>query len=91
MAFSRGAPAGDYTINLHLYRHNSGPLPMSAVVAIGIKLTPDAPLRSILTETVDLLHQGQEVTVARFSLDDIGSVVPGSLHDLPRRLRSGPG
>lgn len=91
MAFSRGAPAGDYTINLHLYRHNSGPLPMSAVVVIGIKLSPDAPLRSIVTERVDLAHQGQEVTVARFSLDDIGSVVPGSLHDLPRRLRSGPG
>ncbi len=91
MAFSRGAPAGDYTVNLHLYRHNSGPLPMSAVVVIGIKLSPDAPLRSIVTERVDLAHQGQEVTVARFSLDDIGSVVPGSLHDLPRQLRSGPG
>jgi hypothetical protein len=91
MAFSRGAPAGDYTVNLHLYRHNSGPLPMTAVVAISIKMSPNAPLRAIITENVNLLQQGQEITVTRFSLDDVGSLVPGSVHDLPRPLRSGPG
>jgi hypothetical protein len=64
---------------------------MTAVVAISIKMSPNAPLRAIITENVNLLQQGQEITVTRFSLDDVGSLVPGSVHDLPRPLRSGPG
>ena len=90
LVYSFPVANGGYTVNLHLYRHNSGPLPMTAVVAISIKMSPNAPLRAIITENVNLLQQGQEITVTRFSLDDVGSLVPGSVHDLPRPLRSGP-
>ena len=32
MAFSRGTPAGDYTVNLHLYRNRSGESPIAVEV-----------------------------------------------------------
>lgn len=88
VAFSRGIPAGAYTVNLHLYRNNSGVAPVTAQVSIGLKKDPEAPLVAIAQESVDLTHVGQEYTVLRLSLDDNGKLVPGSLHYLPRALRS---
>ncbi len=88
VAFTRGTPAGAYTVNLHLYRNNAGRLPISAVVVVSVKPAPDSPARSIASEKVDLVHVGQEVTVVRFSLDDSGNLVPGSIHQLQRGLRT---
>jgi len=88
VAFSRGTPAGAYTINLHLYRNNSGVVPITAMVSVGLKKDPNAPLQTIAEESVMLSHVGQEHTVLRLSLDDNGKLVPGSVHDLPRLLRS---
>ncbi len=88
VAFSRGTPAGAYTINLHLYRNNSGIAPITAMVSVGLKKDPNAPLQTIAEESVMLSHVGQEHTVLRLSLDDNGKLVPGSVHNLPRLLRS---
>ncbi|MFQ5776206.1 MAG: hypothetical protein ACE5GS_16940 [Kiloniellaceae bacterium] len=87
VAYTRGIPAGAYTVNLHLYRNNAGRLPIPAVVAVSAKPAPDSPLRSIATRRVDLVRVGQELTVVRFSLDAAGGLVPGSVHELPRALR----
>ena len=35
-----------------------------------------------------LKRSGQELTVFRFSLDDEGRLISGSVHDLPQPLRS---
>jgi hypothetical protein len=35
-----------------------------------------------------MLHEGQETTVFRFQLDEDGDLIAGSVHDLPRALRS---
>ncbi len=88
VAFTRGTPAGAYTVNLHLYRNNAGRLPISAVVVVSVKSTPDSPARPIASEKVDLVHVGQEVTVVRFSLDDSGNLMPDSIHQLQRGLRT---
>ncbi len=88
IAYSRGIPAGEYTVNLHLYRSRSAQLPLPAVVTVGVKADPDAALLPIVRVEVDLVRVGQEVTVVRFSLDASGGLVPGSIHDLPRELRS---
>lgn len=88
MAFSRGTPAGEYTVNVHLYRDNSGRLPLPAVVAVSVKARPDSVIQPIATERVELARVGQELTVVRFSLDETGQLVPGSSHRLPRRLRA---
>lgn len=88
VAFSRGIPAGEYTVNLHLYRSKHRYLPISAVVAVGIKADRDAALLPIATGNVELVRVGQEITVVRFSIDEHGMLVPGSIHELQRELRA---
>lgn len=88
VAYSRGAPAGDYTVNLHLYSNNAGQLPVEAVVAVGVRRTPDDPAQPIATERVPLGRVGEELTVVRFSIDDTGGLTPGSIHKVPKELRS---
>ncbi len=87
IAYSRGTPAGEYTVNLHLYRDNTHRPPIPARVVISVKADPDSPMKPIATERVELARVGQEITVARFSLDAAGKLVPGSLHRLQRGLR----
>jgi hypothetical protein len=87
-AFSRGAPAGEYTVNLHLYRNDSERLPISAVVTVSILTDAERGATSIATEKVELVRAGEELTVVRFSLDEAGNLVPGSRHRLQRGLRS---
>lgn len=88
MAFSRGAPAGAYTVNLHLYRGKPGILPVEAVVVVSVKRPEGRSVAPIATETVRLSRVGQEITALRFSLNADGDLVAGSLHQLPRPLRS---
>ncbi len=88
VAYSRGLPAGEYTINLHLYRDRTGDLPLSVVVEVGLKTSPSASVRRILTRKVDLTRVGEELTVVRFALDSAGQFMPASVHELPRQLRS---
>ena len=88
MAFSRGMPAGEYTVNLHLYANRDGVQPVPAKVRIGIKRSADSNLTEIARADIELARVGQEITVARFRLDASGALVPGSLHDLQRPLRA---
>ena len=88
IAYSRGIPAGDYTVNLHLYRDHAGRLPVRAIVVVSIKKDAASPMRTIARQELELVRVGEERTVVRFSLDDSGELVPGSVHDLPRDLRS---
>ena len=88
IAFSRGAPAGEYTVNLHLYRDLSGRLPIPAVVVVSVRPDRDGAATAITTEHVELDHVGQELTVVRFVLDEGGGLVPGSVHQLPKVLRT---
>ena len=88
VAFSRGTPAGEYTVNAHLYRNQSAGTPIEVVVAVSVKATRDASLRPVATRRIQLAQVGQEITAMRFTLDDAGNLVAGSIHDLPRLLRS---
>jgi len=88
IAFSRGAPEGEYTVNLHLYSNSDSRRTVPAQVVVGIKKDEQRAMQIIYNKQVELAHIGQEVTVVRFSLDDHAQLLPGSIHDLPRRLRS---
>lgn len=88
IAFSRGAPAGEYTVNLHLYRNADYRQTVPAEVVVGIKKRESDPMTVIHRANVELQHTGQEITIARFSLDKDSNLVPNSLHDLPKKLRS---
>ncbi|MGE3289769.1 MAG: hypothetical protein AB7I59_02730 [Geminicoccaceae bacterium] len=86
-AYARGAPAGEYTVNLHLYHPSSA---LGAVpVSVAITLRPGVGAGSVhaVTREVLLERSGQEFTVARFTLDARGRLVPGSIHALTRPLR----
>lgn len=84
-AYTRGAPPGEYIVNLHLYSNAEQVYPVSVEVAVSVRM--DGGMRNILHRKVNLTHNDQEVTVARFSLDADGALVPGSIHDLPKVLR----
>lgn len=86
--YSRGIPSGEYTINLHLYRSESQHLPLTVTVVVSLKPDKTSSAKQILVTKKTLLSVGQEVTVYRFSLDENGHLVTGSVHDLPRLLRN---
>ena len=88
VAYSRGVPAGDYTINLHLYRNLSGEAAVEAEVSVSVRPSAGGTVKKIASKKLSLVALGQESTALRFSLDQDGAVVPGSLHDLPKALRS---
>ena len=87
-SYSRGVPAGEYTINLHLYRNLTDVYPIPAVVAVSVKNSPSLPARQILSTKLDMAHEDQELTALRFKLDDKGHLISGSVHNLPRPLRA---
>lgn len=87
-SYSRGVPAGEYTVNVHLYRNGSQHFPLPVTVEVSIKGTASASAQRVLNTKLDLLREGQETTVFRFQLDEQGDVMAGSVHDLPRALRS---
>lgn len=88
VSYSRGIPEGEYTVNLHLYRDLSGKLPINANVVVSIKPSPDQAAKQVLATKVLLKTEGEEVTAFRFSLDQKARLVKGSVHDLPKPLRS---
>lgn len=89
ISFSRGIPAGEYTVNLHLYRDESGTTMIPVTVTVSVKADPDRGTKQILLSEVNLEHEGQEITVFRFTLNKDGELVNGSVHALPKALRQG--
>ncbi len=88
VSYSRGTPAGDYTVNLHLYRDLSGVLPVPVTVVVSVKPSPEQAAKQILATKVALKQEGQELTAFRFALDESDRLVRGSVNDLPRALRA---
>lgn len=90
VSYSRGIVPGEYTVNLHLYRNEEKARgPVTATVLVSVKANENRGAKQILMSEVDLEREGQEVTVFRFSLDESGELVPGSVHGLPKALRGG--
>ena len=88
VSYSRGIVAGEYTVNVHLYRNNTqlSTVPVTAVVSV--KTPTGHTAKQLLTSKVDLRHIGQEITVFRFRLTEKGDLEAGSVHALPKPLRS---
>ena len=88
VAYSRGIPAGAYTVNVHLYRNPSRVYPVPVTVITSVKRTAQDSARRVVVDEVELRREGEELTVHRFELDEAGNLVPGSVHDLQRDLRA---
>lgn len=88
ISYSRGIPAGEYTVNIHLYRNAGGVLPIPVTVVTSVKKSSTEGARQLLASKFELEREGSEVTVYRFRLSDSGDLVPGSVHSLQRNLRA---
>lgn len=86
-SYSRGAPPGEYAVNVHLYRNRAGTYPVPATIVVSLKRPGDKAAKQILATKLDLDHQGQESTAFRFNLDEKAKLVAGSVHNLPKPLR----
>jgi hypothetical protein len=87
-SYSRGIHAGEYTVNLHLYRNPSGTYPVPVTVVTSVKGSTEQSARQLLASEVPLATEGEEMTVYRFQLSDNGQLVPGSVHSLLKPLRT---
>lgn len=88
ISYSRGLIAGEYTVNVHLYRNAAGgAVPVKVVVST--KPGVQDPVRQVVASQVELVREGQELTVYRFRLDDQGRLEPGTVNNLAKPLRSG--
>jgi hypothetical protein len=86
ISYARGMPAGEYTANLHLYR-NEAQARVPVTVVASVKASAQESARQILATSVQLVREGQELTVFRFRLDAVGALVPGSVTSLQKPLR----
>ena len=89
-AFSRSIPAGEYTVNLHMYFNRVNVWPIKAKVLVST-IKPSGTSRvsqQILVSDVVLKKQGEEVTVFRFKLNEKGELVAGSVNANPKKLRT---
>lgn len=93
VSYSRGLPAGEYVVNLHYYGLATGvgaeAVEVPATVVVSARAPSTGAITRLFTEKVMLSRVGEEVTALRFSIDDKGAVVPGSLNHLFKALREG--
>ena len=89
VTYSRGIPAGEYTVNVHMY----GPIPAGVRVPVTVVLSVKpmyGELRQLLQTQIELTRRHQEETAFRFQLTETGDLVPGSVTTLRRRLVTQP-
>ena len=88
VSYSRGIMPGEYTVNLHLYRNTAGVFPIPVTVVTSVKKSAKESARQLLASHIELVREGEELTVYRFKLSEQGDLVSGSVHSLQRQLRS---
>ena len=89
ISYSRGIPAGEYIVNIHMYGRPLRNTPVPVKVVVTIK-KPFEDARQILATDVMLTRQNQEETAFRFRLTSEGNLVPGSVSTLRRPLITRP-
>lgn len=87
IAYGRGLQAGEYAVNAHLYRSSDGRFPVPVTARVSVR-GPDGEITNLLRSQVHLDYVGQETTIFRFTLDEKGHLVPGSVNRLHKDLRS---
>ncbi len=85
VTYSRGQPAGEYIVNLHLFSTRRGGPPVPCTVEIIMRVGSNK-FAVIFKRDVILEHIGQELTVQRFTLDEKSNIIGQSL--IPKQIRS---
>ena len=87
-SFSRGIVAGEYTVNVHLYRDAARIYPVPVTVVASVNRPKQKHTQQLLASKVELSREGEETTVYRFQLTKTGELVPGSVYSLFKELRT---
>jgi len=87
-AYTRGLPAGEYIVNIHLYRTGNGQLPIVVQYAISLGDNIKGKRQKILFGEVELTAFGEEITIVRFSIDSEGQLIKSSVHAIPIEIRA---
>ncbi len=87
IAYSRGMPAGEYVVNVHLYRVVGFTNPVEVKLIASRRSDEDGQAQQLASTTVRLLHLNDQVTAFRFDLDSEGNMIPGSMNALFKELR----
>ncbi len=85
ISYSRGIPAGEYIVNVHMYGLLPAGLEIPVKVVVSVRKQFDVA-RQILQTTVNLVRRNQEETAFRFRLDGEGELVEESVTTIRRRL-----
>lgn len=87
MAYSRGIPAGEYIVNVHMYRNQVEVWPIHVQVLVSVKADITKAATPILRTAVDLVREDEEQTVFRFVLDKDGKLDRASINHIYKALR----
>lgn len=87
VAYGRGKWAGEYVVNVMLYRNRDTQYPVPVTIRVTLQNEQNIP-QQILQSTVELTFEGEETTVFRFSLDDKGNFIPNSVNRIHKDLRA---
>jgi len=87
VAYSRGMPAGEYVANVHMYRGIGVTYPIEVKLVASVKADPQDSARQLVSTTVWLRHENDQVTAFRFRLDSEGHLVTDSINSLYKELR----
>jgi len=88
VSYSRGIPAGEYIVNVHMY----GPLPNGVVVPVSVVVSTRQRFghtRQILQTTIRLERRNQEETAFSFRLTSEGDLIQESVSTLRHPLITG--
>ena len=87
VAYTRGTLGGEYVVNLHMYRGREVSYPIAVKIVASVKDDLTGSAKQLVTTTVRLRKEGQELTALRFRLDSKGGLVAGSVNSLFKPLR----
>lgn len=85
-ARARSLPAGEYIVNLHLYGNVEDKLPVPVDLQIVIRWNTHTTVKKTKNFSVELAHRGEEITVARFTIDPDGKTVQWHEPPIPKGL-----
>ena len=90
-AYTRGVIPGEYCINLHFYRNNGAPLPITVkyrITMVDKKADKGGGVTLIAEGEGELKNVGHEITLVRFTINDAGNPVEASKHNIFKPLRA---
>lgn len=89
IVYSRGAPKGEYVVNIHLWANrepNYSKVPVNVVITYSKEDGTKHPKKQLIRTIYTLSKVQEEVTIARFKIGDDGEIDENSLNTVYKPL-----